>query len=96
MTEEKKQHQAQVAADKKARKEANREKRKEDAKATAEVDNAIQMEKFKKQIEEFSVNRRARRQFRKASGFMLPPVNFPYRKDGAVANAEAVDKSIVS
>lgn len=89
MTKEKLEARAKMLA-KKERKEAHRAER------NTIGDAAVQQKKFMEQVEKFSVNRKSRRQFKKAFGVMLPPVNFPYRKDGAVANEEAVDKSIVS
>lgn len=35
-------------------------------------------ENFTKTVEHYSQNRKLRRQFKKAYGVMLPPVNFPF------------------
>ncbi len=81
MTQEKKEHKAFIAQERKGRKESNRLKRVEDTKSSTAVDNKLQTGAFQKQVAHFSQNRKLRRQFSKQTGMMLPNTNTPYRKD---------------
>lgn len=61
--------------ERKARKEANRAARREESKS---IDSDLQQKKIQEQIEFYGKNRKSRRQFRKMTGFIIPPLHMPH------------------